>query len=42
MALIGATDGLVALNTVVELMRDLDRPRGDMWEEPTNVDTSPE
>lgn len=31
-ALIRATDGLVALNTVVELMRDLDRPRGDMWE----------
>lgn len=31
-ALIRATDGLVALNSVVELMRDLDRPRGDMWE----------
>jgi glyceraldehyde-3-phosphate dehydrogenase (NAD(P)) len=31
-ALIRASDGLVALNTVIELMRDLDRPRGDMWE----------
>lgn len=31
-ALIRSTDGLVALNTVIELMRDLDRPRGDMWE----------
>lgn len=31
-ALIRSADGLVALNTVVELMRDLDRPRGDMWE----------
>jgi glyceraldehyde-3-phosphate dehydrogenase (NAD(P)+) (phosphorylating) len=31
-ALIRAADGIVALNTVVELMRDLDRPRGDMWE----------
>ena len=31
-ALIRASDGLVALNTVSELMRDLDRPRGDMWE----------
>lgn len=28
-ALIRSADGLVALNTVVELMRDLDRPRGD-------------
>lgn len=27
-----AGDGLVALNSVIELMRDLDRPRGDMWE----------
>lgn len=27
-----ATDGLVALNAVIELMRDLDRPRADMWE----------
>jgi glyceraldehyde-3-phosphate dehydrogenase (NAD(P)) len=31
-ALIRSSDGLVALNTVSELMRDLDRPRGDMWE----------
>jgi hypothetical protein len=29
-ALIRSGDGLVALNTVIELMRDLDRPRGDM------------
>jgi glyceraldehyde-3-phosphate dehydrogenase (NAD(P)) len=27
-----AYDGLVALNTVIELMRDLERPRHDMWE----------
>ena len=25
-------DGLVALNTTIELMKDLHRPRGDMWE----------
>lgn len=25
-------DGLVALNSTVELMRDLGRPRGDLWE----------
>lgn len=25
-------DGLTALNTTVELMRDIGRPRGDMWE----------
>lgn len=31
-AFVQAADGLVALNSVVELMRDLDRPRGDMWE----------
>ena len=31
-ALIRSGDGLVALNSVVELMRDLDRPRADMWE----------
>lgn len=31
-ALIQAQEGLVALNTVIELMRDLQRPRGDMWE----------
>jgi glyceraldehyde-3-phosphate dehydrogenase (NAD(P)) len=29
---IRASDGLVALNAVIELMRDLDRPRADMWE----------
>ena len=27
-----AYDGLVALNAVIELMRDLERPRHDMWE----------
>lgn len=27
-----ANDGLVALNSVIELMRDLERPRNDMWE----------
>jgi glyceraldehyde-3-phosphate dehydrogenase (NAD(P)) len=27
-----ADEGLVALNSVIELMRDLGRPRGDMWE----------
>jgi len=31
-AFVRAGDGLVALNSVSELMRDLDRPRGDMWE----------
>jgi glyceraldehyde-3-phosphate dehydrogenase (NAD(P)) len=31
-AFVRATDGLVALNAVVELMRDLRRPRNDMWE----------
>ncbi|EWT07736.1 glyceraldehyde-3-phosphate dehydrogenase [Intrasporangium chromatireducens Q5-1] len=31
-AFIRMTDGLTALNTTVELMRDLGRPRGDMWE----------
>ena len=31
-AFVRASDGLVALNSVVELMRDLNRPRGDMWE----------
>ena len=25
-------DGIVALNSTIELMRDLHRPRGDMWE----------
>ena len=31
-AFIRANDGLVTLNSVIELMRDLGRPRGDMWE----------
>jgi glyceraldehyde-3-phosphate dehydrogenase (NAD(P)) len=31
-AFVRATDGLVALNAVIELVRDLDRSRGDMWE----------
>ena len=31
-AFVRADQGLVALNSVTELMRDLDRPRGDMWE----------
>ena len=31
-AFVRADNGLVALNSVIELMRDLDRPRGDMWE----------
>lgn len=31
-AFVRAADGLVALNSVIELMRDLDRSRGDMWE----------
>ena len=31
-AFVRAADGLVALNSTIELMRDLDRPRGDMWE----------
>ena len=31
-AFVRADEGLVALNSVAELMRDLDRPRGDMWE----------
>ncbi|MEF2278416.1 type II glyceraldehyde-3-phosphate dehydrogenase [Deinococcus sp. YIM 134068] len=31
-ALVRAADGLEALNSVMELMRDLRRPRGDMWE----------
>lgn len=31
-AFVRSADGLVALNSVVELMRDLGRPRGDMWE----------
>lgn len=31
-AFIRMSDGIVALNNTVELMKDLDRPRGDMWE----------
>jgi glyceraldehyde-3-phosphate dehydrogenase (NAD(P)) len=27
-----SSDGIVALNSTVELMADLGRPRGDMWE----------
>jgi P-type Cu2+ transporter len=26
------SDGIVALNSTIELMKDLGRPRGDMWE----------
>lgn len=31
-AFVRADDGIVALNSTMELMRDLGRPRGDMWE----------
>lgn len=31
-AFVHSGDGLVALNSVIELMRDLRRPRNDMWE----------
>lgn len=31
-AFVRGADGLVALNSVIELMRDLRRPRNDMWE----------
>ncbi|NIS81084.1 MAG: type II glyceraldehyde-3-phosphate dehydrogenase [Anaerolineales bacterium] len=31
-AFIRMTDGIVALNSTIELMKDLGRPRGDMWE----------
>ena len=31
-ALVRAADGLVGLNSTIELMRDLRRPRGDLWE----------
>ena len=31
-AFINSKDGLVALNSVIELMRDLGRPRNDLWE----------
>lgn len=30
--LVRAADGLVGLNSTIELMRDLKRPRADMWE----------
>jgi glyceraldehyde-3-phosphate dehydrogenase (NAD(P)) len=31
-AFVRADEGLAALNSVIELMRDLGRPRGDLWE----------
>ena len=31
-AFLRATDGVVALNSTLEMMADLGRPRGDMWE----------
>ena len=31
-AFIRMSDGIVALNNTIELMKDLNRPRGDMWE----------
>jgi glyceraldehyde-3-phosphate dehydrogenase (NAD(P)) len=31
-AFIRVSDGVVALNSTIELMKDLGRPRGDMWE----------
>lgn len=31
-AFIRMNDGIVALNSTIELMKDLGRPRGDMWE----------
>jgi glyceraldehyde-3-phosphate dehydrogenase (NAD(P)) len=31
-AFIRMADGIVALNSAIELMKDLNRPRGDMWE----------
>jgi len=31
-AFICMSDGIVALNSTIELMKDLGRPRGDMWE----------
>jgi glyceraldehyde-3-phosphate dehydrogenase (NAD(P)) len=31
-AFIRTSDGIVALNSTIELMKDLGRPRGDMWE----------
>lgn len=32
LAFVRASEGLVALNSVIELMRDLGRPRNDLWE----------
>jgi glyceraldehyde-3-phosphate dehydrogenase (NAD(P)) len=31
-AFVRMSDGIVALNSTIELMKDLGRPRGDMWE----------
>ena len=31
-AFVNSCDGLVALNSVIELMRDIGRPRNDLWE----------
>lgn len=31
-AFIRMSDGIVALNSTMELMKDLGRPQGDMWE----------
>jgi glyceraldehyde-3-phosphate dehydrogenase (NAD(P)) len=31
-AMVRVSDGIVALNSTIELMKDLGRPRGDMWE----------
>ena len=31
-AFVNVNDGIVALNSTMELMRDLGRPRGDLWE----------
>ena len=31
-AFVRAADGVAASNSVIELMRDLGRPRGDLWE----------
>jgi len=31
-AFVHSTNGLVAINSVIEMMRDLGRPRNDMWE----------
>jgi glyceraldehyde-3-phosphate dehydrogenase (NAD(P)) len=31
-AFLSAAEGIVALNSTIEMMSDLGRPRGDMWE----------